>query len=98
MHLSISDGFVSSKIYDKCDDFDIVNFPFSGGDIPRATSYGICIAQFIRLARVSSHVTDFNTRNRILTVNFLKQGYRYHKLRKAFFRILSIPLRPCIQI
>ena len=29
-HLSISNGFVSSKIYDKRDDFDfdIVNFPF----------------------------------------------------------------------
>ena len=30
LHLSISNGFVSSKIYDKCDDFDfdIVNLPF----------------------------------------------------------------------
>ena len=30
LHLSISNGFVSSKIYDKLDDFDddIVNFPF----------------------------------------------------------------------
>ena len=30
LHLSISNGFVSSKIYDKGDDFDfdIVNFPF----------------------------------------------------------------------
>ena len=26
--LSISDGFVKTKIYDKRDDFDIVNFPF----------------------------------------------------------------------
>ena len=37
LHLTISDGFVSSKIYDKRDDFDfdIVNFPFLSGDIPR---------------------------------------------------------------
>ena len=30
LHLAISNGFVSSKIYDKRDvfDFDIVNFPF----------------------------------------------------------------------
>ena len=42
LHLTISDGFVSSKIYDKRYDFDfyIVNFPFLDGDIPRATSYG----------------------------------------------------------
>ena len=31
-----------------------------------------------------SHVDDFNTRNKCLTAKLLKQGYRYHKLRKAF--------------
>ena len=36
LHLSISNGFVSSKIYDKLDDFDfiIVNFPFLDGNSP----------------------------------------------------------------
>ena len=40
LHLSISNGFVSSKIYDKRDDFDfdIVNFPFLDGDLPSSTS------------------------------------------------------------
>ena len=86
LHLSISDGFVRSKIYDKRDDFDfdIVNFPFLDGDVPRSTSYGIYISQLIRFARVSSHVDDFNTCNKVLTAKLLKQGYRYHKLRKAF--------------
>ena len=31
-----------------------------------------------------SYVTDFNTRNKLLTQKLLKQGYRYHKLRKTF--------------
>ena len=86
LHLSIVDGFVSCKIYDKRDDFDfeIVNFPFLDGDVPRATSYGVYISQLIRFARVSSHVTDFNTRNKLLTAKLLNRGYRYHKLRKAF--------------
>ena len=35
-------------------------------------------------ARVSSHIDDFNARNKFLTAKLLKQGYRYHKLRKAF--------------
>ena len=41
LHLSISNGFVSSKIYDKRDDFDfdIVNFPFLDSDVPRRPSY-----------------------------------------------------------
>ena len=42
------------------------------------------ISQLIRFARVSSHVTDFNARNKILPTKLLQQGYRYHKLRKAF--------------
>ena len=34
LHLSISAGFVQTKIYDKRDDFDIVNFSFLDGDAP----------------------------------------------------------------
>ena len=40
LHLFISNGFVSSKIYDRHDDsdFDIVNFPSLDGDVPRRPS------------------------------------------------------------
>ena len=89
LHLSISNGFVSSKIYYKRDDFDfdIVNFPFMDGDVPRRPSYGVYISQLIRFARVCCHVDDFNARNKCLTAKRLKQGYRYHKLRKAFSKV-----------
>ena len=54
LHMSISNGFISSKIYDKRDDFDfnIVNFPFLDGDVPRRPSYGVYISQLIRFAQV----------------------------------------------
>ena len=83
MHLSISNDIVSTKNYDKCDDFDfeIVNFPFLDGDVPRSTP---SISQLIRFARASSYITDFNTRNKSLTQKLLKQGYCYHKFRKTF--------------
>ena len=45
-------------------------------DVPRM--------ECIRFARASSHVSDFNCRNEALTTKLLKQGYHYHKLRKAF--------------
>ena len=61
LHLSISDGFVKTKIYDKRDDFDIVNFPFLDGDVPRSASYGVYISQLIRFARVSSHPSGHTT-------------------------------------
>ena len=68
IHLSISNGFVSSKIYDKRDDFDfdVVKFPFVDGDGPRHPSYGVVISQLIKLARVCSHIKTFNARYRCL--------------------------------
>ena len=86
-NMYIVSGF--SKIYDKRDDFDfeIVNFPFLDGDVPRATSYGVNISQLIRFARTSSHVADLNTRNKLLIQKLLKQGYLYHKLRKTFSKL-----------
>ena len=54
LNLSITNGIVSSKIYDKRDDFnfEIVNFPFLDGDVPRSPSYAVYISQLIRFARV----------------------------------------------
>ena len=69
LRLSISNGFVSSKIYDKRDNFhfDIVIFPFFDDDVPRHPSYGVYISHLIRFTRVCSQVDDFNTRNNCLT-------------------------------
>ena len=58
-HLSISNGFVSSKIYDKHNEF-----PFLDGDVPCQPSYGVYISQLKRFARVCSYVEDF-----MLTIN-----------------------------
>ena len=43
LHLSISKDIVSTRIYDKSDnfDFEIVNFPSLYGDVPCSTSYGV---------------------------------------------------------
>ena len=52
----ITNGIVSSKIYEKRDDFnfEIVNFPLLDGDIPHSPSFGVYISQLIRFARVCS--------------------------------------------
>ena len=69
----ISNDTVSTKNYDKRDDFDfdIVNFPFLDGDVPRRTSYGVYISQLIRFARASSNLNDFNYVIKPLLPNFL---------------------------
>ena len=44
---------------------------------------------FWRFARASKFVTDFNTRNKLLTQKFLKQGIRYHKFTEPFLNFID---------
>ena len=63
LNLSITNDIVSSKIYDKRDDFnfEINFFRFLDGDVPRYPSYGVYIPQLIRFARECSNVNDLTT-------------------------------------
>ena len=73
LNLSISNGTVSIKIYDKRDDFDfdIVNFSFLHEDVTRRT-YGVYISQLIRFADTVSWL-----KNIMLTWgNFCNKAYR----------------------
>ena len=104
-----SNGFVSSNIYDKRDDFDFdIIFPSLDGDVPRRHSYGVYISQLIRFAGVCSLEEDLNARNKCLTAKLLKQGYRYHNFRRVlskFYRRhyeliskFSVGLKPLLHL
>ena len=97
--MSITNGIVSSKIYDKRDDFnfEIVNFPFLDGDVPCSPSYGVYISQLIRFARVCSNVDDFNNRNLFLTAKLLKQGYRFYYRHSELIVKYNIGLKTLLQ-
>ena len=90
LHLSISNDIVSTKIYDNRDDFDfeIVNFPFLDGDVPRSTSYGVSL--LIRFARASSHAADFNTCNKLLTQKLLKQAIGIINFENPFLNFIDV--------
>ena len=79
LHLFTSNDIVSTKVYDKRDDFDFetVNYPFLDVDVTRSTSYGVYISQLICFARASSNIGDFNTHNKLLAQKLLKQGSQY---------------------
>ena len=86
LHLSISNGFVSSKIYDKRGGFGfgVVVFPFLYGGVPRSASCGVCISRLVRFAGVSGRVVGFSARGGGLTARLLRRGCRYRRLRGAF--------------
>ena len=59
--ISIYRGKFLVKLYDKRNDynFDVINYPFLDGNIPKGQSYGIFISQLVRLARINSSFNSF---------------------------------------
>ena len=74
---------LTTKLYDKRDDFDfsIVNFPFLDSNIPSSPAYGVYMSQLIRYARACSNYNDFSTRCRTLNSKLITQGYIKTKLK-----------------
>jgi hypothetical protein len=85
-------GKLSTKIYDKRDDFNfkIINFPNMCSNIPASPAYGTYISQLIRYARASSNYSDFLKRHHYLRNRLLDQGYEkillIRSLKKFIFR------------
>ena len=84
-----SGGKLSTRPYDKRDDFDfhIVNFPFLSSNIPYGPSNGVYIPQLIRYARCCSHYEDFRYRHKCLVDRLLSQGYRALRLENFLKKI-----------
>ena len=91
MHLSISYEIVSVKNYDKRDnfDFEIVNFPFLDGDVPRSTSYGVYISYFIclldHIAMLLTSTLAINCKIR----NFLNKAIGIINFAKQFLNVID---------
>jgi hypothetical protein len=78
LYLEFDDsGQLSTKIYDKRDDFNfkIINFPNMCSNIPASPAYGVYISQLIRYARANSNYSDFLKRHLHLRNRLLDQGY-----------------------
>ena len=79
LYLKFDDcGQISTKIYDKRDDFNfkIINFPNMCSNIPASPAYGVYLSQLIRYARASSNYSDFLKRHLHLRNRLLDQGYK----------------------
>ena len=63
----------------------MVGFPFLDGGVPRRPFCGVYVSKPIRFARVCGHVGGFDARDKCLTAELLRRGYRCGKLGGAFF-------------
>jgi hypothetical protein len=97
LYLEFDDsGQISTKIYDKRDDFNfkIINFPNMCSNIPASPEYGVYISQLIRYVRASSNYSDILKRHLHLRNRLLDQGYEkirlIRSLKKFIFRYQDI--------
>jgi hypothetical protein len=85
-------GHLSTKIYDKRNDFNfkIINFPNMCSNIPVSPAYGVYISQLIRYARASSNYSHFMRRHLYPRNRLLDQGNKkirlIRSLKKFIFR------------
>ena len=72
---STDDGRLKTKLYDKCDDFQIVTFPIISSNILASPTYGVILG--------SVHNAVILWRAQLLTQKILKQGYVAHWLKSS---------------
>ena len=89
LNIKVTGSDIHTSVYDKRDDFGfpIVNFPWLSGYVPRLPSYDVYISQLVRFTRCCTSVSDFHSKNLLITCKLLTLGYRYHKLRKSFGKV-----------
>ena len=61
VNIKVIGSYIHTSVYDKRNyfGFPIVNFLWLSGDVPRLSSYGICISQLVTFARCCTSVLDF---------------------------------------
>ena len=89
LHFSISNGIVSTKLYDKCEDFDfeIVNFSFLDGDVPCSTS-SISLNSFVLHEHLAIWLTSTLTINCYFR-NFLDKAICIINFAKPFLNLID---------
>ena len=70
--------------------FDIVNFPFSDGNLPRRASYGVFISQLIRFSMMCNHFTLFIARNKGLSPPVIYINDRSKAIRLLWFLLFYV--------
>ena len=86
LNISIYRGKFYVKLYDKRNDynFDVINYPFLDGNIPKGQSYGVFISQLVRLAHINSSFNNFVSDCKVLVKKLTKQSFDVAALRKRF--------------
>ena len=91
LNLCLSNGTVSTKIYDKRDDFDfdIVNFPFLDGDVPGGSHIGYTYLNLLDSPELLQILVTLTTVIKPLLPNFLGRAIVILNFLKRFRNFIA---------
>ena len=74
LHLSITDGKIETKLYDKRNSysFHIVRFPYKSSNLPSKMFFSTITAEILRICRANSNLDKFLSTSNILISRMLK--------------------------
>ena len=64
--------------------FEVINYPFLDGNIPKNQSYGVFISQLVRFARINSNFNKFISDCKNLVSKLIRQSFDPAALRRKF--------------
>ena len=89
LSITLQNGKFKYTLFDKRNDFgfEVINYPFISGNIPKIPSYGVYVSQLIRFCNVSCESIS----NMVLDLNkkFSKQGFSVDGLKRKFKQFAS---------
>ena len=91
LSIHIDDKVITTKTYDKRDDFtfEIVNFPDITGNIPEQTGYNVIASQLIRHSRNFTRWEDAKERIKNLIKTLKEKMYNMEQMKKAVTKCLN---------
>ena len=91
MHVKISEGWFTTKVYNKTDSFpfEVISLPFLESNISDKICYKVFYSQVLRYQRLCSNLGDFVDRTKMLADVLLKRGYSVGILCREFMGVIG---------
>ena len=91
LHLSITDGHIKTKLYDKRDafNFDIVRFPYKDSTIPSKMFFSTISAEILRICRANTSKEFFVETSKRFIQRMLTQGADPFRIKKVLTKMMN---------
>ena len=84
--ISVYHGKFAFKLFDKRDEFNfnVINYPYACGNVPKAPTHGIFVSQLIRFCNMNSSLKNYFADSKKLYAKLVNQNFEKKRLQHKF--------------